>query len=203
MKAKEKKLFRDGLFEGKKILMFGSSWEEDESVVFPAFEKLLESNKDVIMIIAPHEPTVLHIEQIENYFAKKEKTIRFSSKNNYNGERIVIIDSIGILLTLYFYADVAFVGGSFKINVHNVLEPAVYGIPVLFGPKIWNSIEANELVKRGASQIITNANEAYSILQKLFDDDEYRAKIGKISSTYVNENLGASEIIIGEIEKYL
>jgi len=203
LQAKEKKLFRDGLFEGKKIFMFGSSWEEDENVIFPAFEKLLESNKDVIMIIAPHEPTVLHIEQIENYFSKKEKTIRFSSKNNYDGERVVIIDSIGILLSLYFYADVAFVGGSFKINVHNVLEPAVYSIPVIFGPKIWNSIEANELVKRGASQVITNENEAYLVLKKLFDDDEYRSKIGTISSTYVNENLGASEKIINEIEKYL
>ncbi len=203
LQAKSKKLFRNNLFEDKKVFLFGSSWEEDESIVFPAFEKLLESNKDVVMIIAPHEPTVLHLEKIENFFSGKEKTLRFSSKNNYDGEQIIIIDSIGILLTLYYYADVAYVGGSFKQGIHNVLEPAVYGIPVIFGPKIEGSIEAQELVRRGASQIITNENEAYTALSKLFSDDNYRNEMGLKAASYVNENLGASEKIIKEIEKHL
>ncbi len=203
LQAKSKKLFRDGLFDGKKIFLFGSSWEEDENIIFPAFEKLVKNNKDVVMIVAPHEPTILHIEQIENYFANKERTIRFSSKNNYSGERVVIIDSIGILLTLYYYADVAYVGGSFKQGIHNVLEPAVYGIPVIFGPKINGSIEANELVKRGASQIVRNSNEAHSVLNKLFSNDEFKTELGSKASAYVNKNLGASEKIFSEIEKYL
>ncbi len=203
LQAKSKKLFRDGIFEGKKIFIFGSSHEEDESVIFPAFEKLLQTNKDVVMIVAPHEPTLIHLEGIENYFAGKEKTIRFSSKNNYNGERIVIIDSIGILLTLYFYADVVYVGGSFKQGVHNVLEPAVYGIPVIFGPNINNSLEARELLKRGASYLVENINDAYNSLLKLFKDEDYRNELGSISSKYVNENIGATERILDKIEKYL
>ncbi len=203
LQAKSKKLFRDGLFEGKKIFLFGSSWEEDENIIFPAFEKLVKTNSDVVMVIAPHEPTVLHIEQIENYFNKKARTIRFSSKNNYSGESVVIIDSIGILLTLYYYADVAYVGGSFKQGIHNVLEPAVYGIPVIFGPKIEGSIEAKELVKRDASQIVTTKNEAHDLLEKLFSDSKYRTEMGLKASAYVNENLGASEKIILEIKKYL
>lgn len=203
LQAKDKKLFRDGLFDGKKIFVFGSSWQEDENVIFPAFEKLLQNDKDVVMIVAPHEPTLIHLEEIENYFAGKEKTIRFSSKNNYNGERVVIIDSIGILLTLYFYADVAYVGGSFKQGIHNVLEPAVYGIPVIFGPKIEGSRESEELLKRGASQIVENKNEAYNILRKLFEDKSYRNELGSIASKYVNENIGATERILSKIEKYL
>ena len=203
LQAKSKKLFRDGIFEEKKIFIFGSSHEEDESVIFPAFEKLLQTNKDVVMIVAPHEPTLIHLEGIENYFAGKEKTIRFSSKNNYNGERIVIIDSIGILLTLYFYADVAYVGGSFKQGVHNVLEPAVYGIPVIFGPNIINSLEARELLKRGASHLVENKNDAYNSLQRLFNEENYRNELGSISSKYVNENIGATERILDKIEKYL
>jgi 3-deoxy-D-manno-octulosonic-acid transferase len=203
LKAKSKKLFRDGLFDGKKIFLFGSSWEEDENVIFPAFEKLIATNKNIVMIVAPHEPTLLHLEKIENYFAGKENTIRFSSKNNYNGERVIIIDSIGILLTLYFYADVAYVGGSFKQGIHNVLEPAVYGIPVIFGPKIGGSIEASELIKRGASKVVNNSSDAFAILDKLFSDAQYREELGAIASAYVNENIGASVKIISEIEKYI
>jgi len=201
--AQSKKLFRDGLFEGKKIFVFGSSWEEDENVVFPAFEKLAQNNERIIMIVAPHEPTEIHLEKIENYFAKKNKTIRFSSKNNYSNEQIIIIDSIGILLTLYFYANVAYVGGSFKQGIHNVLEPAVYGIPVIFGPKINNSLEAEELVNRGASKVVKNVEETYSILSKLFLEDDFRSKMGLNASNYVRENIGASNKIISEIEKYL
>jgi len=203
LQAKSKKLFRDGLFAGKKIFVFGSSWEEDENIIFPAFEKLVQKDKDVVMIVAPHEPTIIHLEEIENYFAGKEKTIRFSSKNNYNGERIVIIDSIGILLTLYFYADVAYVGGSFKQGIHNVLEPAVYGIPVIFGPKIEGSLESKELLKRGASKIVGSKDEAYHILRKLFEDENYRKELGSIASEYVKENIGATEKILNKIEKYL
>jgi len=201
--AQSKKLFRDGLFNNKKIFVFGSSWEEDENVVFPAFEKLAQNDENVIMIVAPHEPTEIHLEKIEHYFTKKLKTIRFSSKNNYTDERVVIIDSIGILLTLYFYANVAYVGGSFRQGIHNVLEPAVYGIPVIFGPKIENSHEAKELVKREASQVVKNVDEAYQILSKLFSNDDFRNKMGKIAANYVNENIGASNKIITEIEKYL
>lgn len=203
LQAKNKKLFRDNLFEDKKIFLFGSSWEEDENVILPAFEEFAAKNRDVVMIIAPHEPTVLHLEKIENFFNGKEDTIRFSSKNNYNGERIIIIDSIGILLTLYYYADVAYVGGSFKQGIHNVLEPAVYGIPVIFGPKIEGSIEAQELVRRGASQIIRNSTEAQEVLSKLFTGNKDRSEMGKKASAYVNENFGASEKIIREIENYL
>ena len=98
--------------------------------------KLFHYDKDILVIIAPHEPTILRLEQIEEHFFNKYETIRFSLLNNYKNERVILIDSIGILLSLYKYADAAYVGGSFKQGIHNVLEPAVYGIPVLFGPKI-------------------------------------------------------------------
>jgi 3-deoxy-D-manno-octulosonic-acid transferase len=195
LQAQNKKLFRSGLFDGKKIFLLGSSWGEDEEVIFPAFEKLTKQKDNVIMIVAPHEPTLPHLEKIENYFAGKEKTIRFSSKNKYNGERVIIIDSIGILLTLYFYADVAYVGGSFKQGIHNVLEPAVYGIPVLFGPKIEGSIEAAELVQRGGAFIVRNSDEAFEKLNKLFEDENYRKEVGAKNSAFVNEHIGATEKI--------
>lgn len=201
--ARDKKLFRDGLFEGKKVFILGSSSEYDETVVFPAFEKLFKYDSNCVLIIAPHEPDLIALEKIENSFAGIEKTIRFSSKNNYQGERIIIIDSIGILLTLYYYADVVFVGGSFKEGIHNVLEPAVYGLPLVFGPEIKISREAQELVKRGGGKIVNNKKEAYRALRTLSNDQSERKRMGDICMEYVNENIGASEEIISEINNLL
>ena len=201
--AKDKKLFREKLFEGKKVFIIGSSSEYDETVVFPAFEKLLKNDPDCVLIIAPHEPNLITLEKIENTFAGIERTIRFSSKNNYQDEKIIIIDSIGILLTLYFYADAVYVGGSFKEGVHNVLEPAVYGIPLLFGPRIEISREAQELVKRGGGKIVNNKREAYRALRTLSSKPSERKQMGDICMQYVNENIGASDKIIDEINKLL
>ena len=89
-------------------------------------------------------------------------------------EKVIIIDSIGILLTLYYYADVAYVGGSFKQGIHNVLEPAVYGIPVVFGPKNKNSQEAQKMISLGCGIEITNKSEAYRVFRELLSNDEKR-----------------------------
>ena len=104
-----------------------------------------------------------------------------------------------MLSILYNYADVAFIGGSFKINVHNVLEAAVYGMPVLFGPKIENSQEANKLVEAGGGIIIKNKNSFYRSLRKLFSDEKLLIESGKKSYEFVHNNVGATDRIIKEI----
>jgi 3-deoxy-D-manno-octulosonic-acid transferase len=201
--AIDKKLIQQSILKDKKVLVAGSSWEQDEEVILPAFIKLTRYEKDVILIIAPHEPTLLHLEKIENEFAGILKTIRFSHLNSYTDERVIIIDSIGILLTLYTYADVAFIGGSFKQNIHNVLEAAVYGIPVMFGPKINNSQETKELQKIGGGLMVRGKREAYRRMRSLFSDKQLREARGKISMEYVQKSIGATNKIIEEIEKVL
>lgn len=201
--ARDKKLIQPEILVGKKVLVAGSTWEQDEEIILPAFTKLAKFDKDVILIIAPHEPDLLHLEKTENEFAGVLKTIRFSHLNNYSNERVIIIDSIGILLTLYTYADVAYVGGSFKQNIHNVLEAAVYGIPVVFGPKINNSQEALELKEKGGGLMVRGKREAYRRLRSLFSDEQLRRSRGKISLDYVQENIGATSKIIEEIKKVL
>jgi len=99
--ARSHNLIREDLFKGKKVLVAGSTWESDEDVILPAFSKLAKHDKDIILIIAPHEPTVVHLEKIENEFSGDLETIRFSFLNDYKNESVIIIDSIGILLTLY------------------------------------------------------------------------------------------------------
>jgi 3-deoxy-D-manno-octulosonic-acid transferase len=119
--------------------------------------------------------------------------------NDYSNEKVIIIDSIGILLTLYYYADIAYVGGSFRPGVHNVLEPAVYGIPVLFGPKNSNSQEARKMMELGCGFEITNRFNTYRRFRRLISNDEKRKEIGKIALNYVEKNIGATEKIIYEL----
>ncbi|NWF87863.1 MAG: 3-deoxy-D-manno-octulosonic acid transferase, partial [Ignavibacteriaceae bacterium] len=201
--ARKKNLIKEGLLSGKKVFAAGSTWGIDEEIIIPAFIKLAKYDENAILLIAPHEPTILNLEKIENEFIGKLPTIRFSAMNNYNNERVIIVDSIGILLTLYTYASAAFVGGSFKQNIHNVLEAAVYGIPVLFGPKIENSQEAKELLRRGGGILIKNKRDAYKQMRTLFSNEELRKNKGQISLQYVNENLGSTEKIIKRIYNYI
>jgi 3-deoxy-D-manno-octulosonic-acid transferase len=203
IQARDKKLINQYVIQNKKVFVAGSTWEQDEAVILPAFAKLAKFDKDTMLIIAPHEPNLLHLETIENEFAGVLKTIRFSHLNNYSDERVIIVDSIGILLTLYTYAKVAFVGGSFKQNVHNVLEAAVYGIPVIFGPRIEHSQEAKRLHERGGGIMIYGKREAYRRLRTLFTDPELRQRKGQLSLEYVQENAGATEKILEEIIKVI
>ncbi len=201
--AKEKNLIKYDIIKNKKVFVAGSTWEVDEDIILPSFITIAKYDKDIIFIIAPHEPTLLHLEKIENEFSGKLKTIRFSFLNNYKDERVIIIDSIGILLTLYTYADAAFIGGSFKQGIHNVLEAAVYGIPVMFGPRIEGSQEAQQLLELGGGILIKNRSEAYRRMRNLFSDKDYRESKGKICHQYVHENLGATEKILKEIYKVI
>ncbi|MDP3148963.1 MAG: glycosyltransferase N-terminal domain-containing protein [Ignavibacteria bacterium] len=197
--AKERNLIRSEILKDKKVIVAGSTWYEDEEALLPAFMKLTEYDENVLLIIAPHEPTIVHLEKLENDFAGKIKTIRFSSLNNYKDEKIILVDSIGILLTLYYYANIAFVGGSFKSNIHNVLEAAVYGVPVIFGPKITNSQETIKLAELGGGIIIRNKKEAYRSLRLLTKDETIRSAKGRISKEYVQSNLGATDKILKEM----
>jgi 3-deoxy-D-manno-octulosonic-acid transferase len=197
IEAKKKNLFREEILKGKKILVLGSTWEADEEIILPAIKKLFEYTDDVLVIIAPHEPTAKRLEELE-YALKDISNIRFSYKNDYSNEKIILVDSIGILLTLYCYADVAYVGGSFKKGVHNVLEPAVYGIPVVFGPRNRNSQEARKMIMLGCGVEIQNRTIAYRVFRELLSKDQKRKEIGEISLNYVQNNIGATEKIIYE-----
>jgi len=197
--SKGSRIINQEVFKDRKVLVAGSTWQQDEDVIIPVFLKLLKHDKNALMIIAPHEPTLLHMEKLEHEFAGEVSSIRLSHINNYNNQRIIIVDSIGVLSILYNYADVAFIGGSFKINVHNVLEAAVYGVPVLFGPKIDNSQEAKKLIEVGGGMMIKDKKEFYRLIRKLFSDDKLLKECGRKSYEFVHKNVGTTDRIINEI----
>ena len=197
--SKESKIINPDVLKGKKVLVAGSTWPQDEEILIPAFLKVLKFDEQAVMIIAPHEPTLLNLEKLEHEFSGVVSYIRLSHINNYENQRIIIVDSIGVLSILYNYADIAFVGGSFKMNVHNVLEAAVYGIPVLFGPKIENSQEAKKLAEIGGGILVKDKRELYRSLRKLLSDEIFRTECGEKSFDYVEKHKGATDRIISEI----
>ena len=197
--SKESKIINPDVLKGKKVLVAGSTWPQDEEILIPAFLKVLKFDEQAVMIIAPHEPTLLNLEKLEHEFSGVVSYIRLSHINNYENQRIIIVDSIGVLSILYNYADIAFVGGSFKMNVHNILEAAVYGIPVLFGPKIENSQEAKKLAEIGGGILVKDKRELYRSLRKLLSDEIFRTECGEKSFDYVEKHKGATDRIISEI----
>ena len=201
--ANELKLIEEHLFENKKVVVLGSSWPSDEEVVLTALKKLLAADSNLRIILVPHEPTVHRLEKIEENLNGKISNIRFSHLNKYNNEQIIIVDSIGILVSLYYYADIAYIGGSFKQGVHNVLEAAVYGIPVLFGPRITNSQEALKLVELKCGTILKSVEEAELKFKELLYNDQLRKESGEISFNYVNGNIGATDKIVNELARYI
>jgi 3-deoxy-D-manno-octulosonic-acid transferase len=201
--AKRRHIISEEIVKGKIVLIAGSTWPEDEQVLLPALLKLQKEIPNVLAIIVPHEPTMAHLEELEDQLDGETTFIRFSGLNEYRNERIIIVDSIGILLTLYTYAHVAYVGGSFRQGVHNVLEAAVYGIPVLFGPRHRNSQEPMMLAGQGGGFVVTDTKTMYRTMRNLLENDSARKTAGAHAEQFVRAHTGATERFLNQLEPYL
>lgn len=201
--ARQKNLISYSILNDKKIFVVGQSWAEDDDVILPVLFKIQKTETSLLTIIVPHEPTVEHLEALESKLEGKIPFIRFSEMNNYHNEKIILIDSIGVLVALYKYAHVVYIGGSFRQGIHNVLEPAVFGVPIIFGPKHTNSQEAVELAERGGGFVVRNERDLYRTLRTLLDNSSVRSHAGNISKTFVKENCGATERFLHYLQPYL
>ncbi len=191
--AAKKHILAHRIVRGKKVFVVGQSWDADDNVVFPVLFKLQKRMADLLTIIVPHEPTVEHLEQIELHLEGHTSFVRFSEMNQYAGEKVILVDSVGILVPLYKYADVVYVGGSFRQGVHNVLEPAAFAVPVVYGPKHTNSQEAVALAEQGGGFVVEDEKELYRILRTLFENETKRIDAGKKARYLVDKNLGATD----------
>ncbi|GIT09301.1 MAG: hypothetical protein CM1200mP30_29310 [Pseudomonadota bacterium] len=151
--------------------------------MFPGLKDALESHPNLFLIIAPHEPTEDHLSNAENYFSE----IPMSRWSNMSSEseqvRILLIDSVGILAALYHHSQMAYVGGAFTTGVHNVLEPAVMGATIAFGPKHSNSMESLQMLEQGLAACVKNADEFHSWMFNLLDDRKRCKELGKQSQS--------------------
>ena len=179
--------------DNKIVFIAGSTWPPDEKCVFPGMKDALESYPDLFLIIAPHEPTEYHLSNVENFFAGIPMS-RWSNISSHTGHlRILLIDCVGILALMYYYAQMVYVGGAFTTGVHNVLEPAVMGATVSFGPKHSNSIESLQMLEKGLAKCINNSDEFRSWFYNLLDDRKLCLELGKKSKEFVEGQAGASE----------
>jgi 3-deoxy-D-manno-octulosonic-acid transferase len=202
-------ILNSALVENKNVFVVGSSWSKDEELVLQVTEKIssngISEQLPLITIIAPHEPSEEALDDIEyeirtNYHHLK--SIRYSEISKYKDENIILIDCVGILMGLYKYAKVAYVGGGFRNGMHNVLEPAGYGIPVLFGnDKI--SEEGKHLLQKGGGIAVNDSKDLYKNLVTLLRKPEERNKIGKQSLSVFDSKNEASKRISELINKKL
>jgi 3-deoxy-D-manno-octulosonic-acid transferase len=200
--ARKRHIIPAGVMPTRNVIVAGSTWPEDESVLFPAIAQLQKDFPDLLVMLVPHEPTIEHIEDLEQQL-RHTTSIRFSALNEYHGERIIIVDSIGILMILYAYAGIAYIGGSFKQGIHNVLEAAVYGLPVVFGPRHRNSQEPLQLVEHGGGFVVNNSEEIYRTFKNLMEDSAARTTAGTRAREFVQSNTGATERFLQHLEPYL
>jgi len=180
-------------------LVCGSTWPDDERLLALLPEKYLEWK----FIIAPHEIHESHLESIEKQFMVT--SLRFSTfKNDLAAglapipavkAQVLIIDNIGMLSSLYQYGRFAYIGGGFGTGIHNTLEAAAFGLPVIFGPKYDKFQEAKDLIALGAAKSISSADELFLAFEQFNDSKSASA----LSKSYVDEHKGATEIIIRHI----
>ncbi|MGB1103986.1 MAG: 3-deoxy-D-manno-octulosonic acid transferase [Crocinitomicaceae bacterium] len=179
--------------DGAKVFVMGSSWTVGEKAVFPKVEDLSDEWK---VIIAPHEITASHLQEIESNL--KKKTIRYSRLvvEGKTDADVLIIDNIGMLMHLYQYADIAYVGGAFGKGLHNILEPTCFGVPVIFGPKHDKYREASDFIANGIGFSVDNA----STFRSVFDEVTAQDLADKIKA-FMLVRTGATNIILKGIHQ--
>jgi 3-deoxy-D-manno-octulosonic-acid transferase len=189
--------FVEDFIQHKYTLVAGSTWPKDEELLVSYINN--SATPDEKFIIAPHTITQKTIQDLQQSITKK--SILFTDKKKDNSAQVIIINTIGILTKIYSYANVAYIGGGFGVGLHNILEPASFGIPLIIGPNHKKFQEAVELVDLKACKVVENKVDLKTELTHLFQDKNYRLQKGKITKNYIEKNVGATKIIMSYITK--
>jgi 3-deoxy-D-manno-octulosonic-acid transferase len=173
-----------------KLFVAGSTWPADDTLL----ENLVHEYSHIYkFVIVPHETGTAAIRKTT---AKFTDAVLYSQWDKKTPVKVLIIDHVGILSALYHYADVAYVGGGFGKGIHNILEAAVFGIPVIFGPNYKKFREANELIRWKGAFSIRNYKELSLLISGLSLDEAQIARIREVNLKYINNNKGATDLII-------
>lgn len=197
-KAKEIESVRQ--FVGKeKVLIAGSTWEKDEKII----KDLCSAHKNLKLILAPHEPTESNIERLRSWFPAH---VLFSDLNNGREQedsgkdvKVLIVNTIGHLSSLYKYGTIAYIGGGFGKGIHNILEASAAGLPVMFGQNYKRFREAVELNKAGGAFGIKDEEEAFMFMSKLMNEEAFYLQSSDISREYTKGRVGATKLILDQV----
>lgn len=192
--------FMDSFKGNRNCFVAGSSWPVDHRLIAPYINQARQSQ---CFVIAPHKIDAKTIEELEQLLEKK--TIRYSNRNTGGLEEasVLILDTIGLLSQTYPYAEITYVGGGFATGLHNTLEPAVYGMPILIGPNFHGFVEAEALVRAGGIQVIHNTTDFSTAMERLYESPELRSEMGSINSVYIQKHQGASDAIVSGVRALL
>jgi len=188
-------------FKGNSFcLVLGSSWPEDETLLT---EYLQETTTSLKIAIAPHDIKEGHLNKLKESIPGKHVFYSEIEDKDISEYRILILDTIGLLTKVYSYADIAYVGGGFATGLHNTLEPAVFGIPVIIGPQYDGFNEARDLVKLGGISVVDSAASFTQVIDNLIQDSSFREKMGTINARFIEDQKGASKKILAYITDQL
>lgn len=180
----------------QKALVAGSTWKEDEDLFIAYLNKFGEGQK---FIIAPHEVNPASIERITRKLQRSYTFYSTASNEDLESSQVLIVDGYGYLVSVYRYGFIAYVGGGFTSGIHSILEPAAYGLPVIFGPDYDKFQEAHDLLQDGGAFTIETEDEFNSILDQLLTDDQLLETASEASRNYVNKNRGASSFVVSHL----
>ncbi len=188
-------------------LVAGSTWPADEAILLPAIAQWLERNPTARLIIAPHEPTERHLTPISQWAESHGLALARFSHVDANSDRvwrILLVDRVGVLGDLYALGDIAYVGGGFHdAGLHSVLEPAAFGLPVLFGPRHRNAREATDLLQLGGAYAVRTSVELHAQLHRLAADRAIRATAGEQAQSLVRNGLGSTARVVALLESFI
>jgi len=176
-------------------MVAGSSWQQDEEVYLNYFNE----HPELKLIIAPHEIHKDHLMHIESMLKRPSIRLSEATEKDIKGKSCLIVDSFGLLSSIYRYGDLAYIGGGFGAGIHNVLEAAVYGIPVIFGPKYQKFKEARDLLQVGGAFSITDEKAFESKMEELSTYRDLLEAAGAAAGDFVKSNIGATNKIIASI----
>jgi len=186
------------ILQRPKRIIIGSSHIEDDFII-PIIISIMSKYSDVKILYAPHEPSKNEINRLIKIFSNFNKNSIVMYEDNLKdikNSQIIILGVVGVLSKLYWQSQIVYIGGGFSKGIHNVMEPSIAGVPILFGPNYDHANEAKILLKSGGAICIKNKNEFEINMIKLLENPNYIKKVGRISSELVEKNIGASSKIV-------
>jgi 3-deoxy-D-manno-octulosonic-acid transferase len=183
--------------QSRPVLIAGSTWPKDEENII---RYINESPNDYKYIIAAHEVDENHIQNIVNKIEKAWVRYTKANVDEINQADVLVIDCIGVISSLYRYGDVSYIGGGFGRGIHNTLEAATFGMPVIFGPNYHKFQEAKDLIDRKAAFTYQEYQEVKDLLDRFHMDYNFRKESGAQSKKYVDEKRGATSKILSLIK---
>jgi 3-deoxy-D-manno-octulosonic-acid transferase len=183
-------------FKGNSILIVGgSTWKPDEELLV----EFINESEGIKYIIAPHEVSTSNINRIQQMLKKPSILYSKITESETDRYEVLIIDSVGLLSSVYRYGQIAYIGGGFGVGIHNILEAATFGLPVIFGPNYKKFKEAVDLALEGGAFPVSKYKDLRYIFNTLVNETDKMNKASLVCKNYVAKNVGSTKLIIKKV----